>query len=145
MQTIEWYRGDGSLHPTTKTRLKYYDAASSHKEAKRRRDNVRSHMMVGTLTLLLYSGQATDYDAALAMGLGFLAPLAEAVELYVETGAPALSDAIAADVTTTWLGTNVAPLIGVALDPNSLGVMPAQGQPWTIRDYLLDQLSTVGL
>lgn len=67
-KTIEYYLEDGTLHPDSKTKMKYYSLAEGILAGVRRRKNIIDYLKPDVVGLLLLAGAATTTDQAFQLG-----------------------------------------------------------------------------
>jgi hypothetical protein len=112
-QTISWARKDGTLHPTTKQRVKHYEDFESLIEGQRRR-RLLVDLMAMTLSgwLVATQTQHAEVQDRLQMGREFLRDHKDSFDLFVDVSDAAIVYEVRGDadpdnawLDSTWDGT----------------------------------------
>jgi len=119
---ITWFKRDGSEHPQTKTREKYYTNEQAIAEGVRRRENIIDFMQIPLLGQLMSTVPCTYAEAVDQGGLFFAKYVVEVETYKFSPRQQTLQNAIIADTEFAWLDNDI-------------------GGGVTIRDYILDQLN----
>lgn len=114
VETLAWYRQDGSLHPTTKTLMRVYDGQRwlDWLEGKRKQiiEWLRYHVAAAMLANLMGSGSLagsqgtiTDLSGVMAEGGRFFSVYSPAISGYIGGYAQAFPEAVASTSDWPWL------------------------------------------
>jgi hypothetical protein len=121
VQVISWYLEDGTVGGT-KERHKLYNTKDSRAEGRRRRRNVIDISSMNVIKLLAGTETGGDINAAVIMGVTFMAGYKLQTEAYLEMATNDLYTAVLSNTTASWLN----------------NVINAEGA--TIRMYLAGEL-----
>lgn len=109
--TITWYREDGSAHPSTKVRTKYYSADDSYREGIRRRGNIIDALIMEIAGMLLATVPSGTDQEKIQLGRNFMAYHKTNLDLFKEASNQGILYAVRDDAVTehnTWLNNVVA-------------------------------------
>ena len=114
VQTISWFREDGSAGDA-KTRVKLYNNTEGRTEGRRRRRNVIDQMSIRVVGVVAATETAGDIAAAVALTTPYIEDLETEVQQYIEASSSNLSTAIASDTGHSWLDNPLAPGVTVRM------------------------------
>jgi hypothetical protein len=109
VQTITWMREDGTAHPSTKQRVKFYENDESLREGQRRRSNITDTLAM-TLTGILVATQTsiTSLQGRIDVGREFMRFYKTSFDMFTQASSAQILYDVRDDAVHAWLDTPIA-------------------------------------
>jgi len=113
--TITWYWDDGTEHPDTKSKLKYYTPRKAMAAIKKKRANIIDTVSTNLIGYLLMTGEASTKEDAVVIAKAYLDNIDIEVGKYLKGTESSLIGNVTNDVIHTWLNNAVTQAGGLTI------------------------------